>query len=112
MIGILGLVEGISIIAIVFIFSVNNLAEFFQPRILIYMIAGLIALALMTFQTNEIVNAFRHFIISLLNEDLYARKDKEEILRIAKIRYRDDPFALEKALESINSPFLKTGVQL
>lgn len=112
MFSILGVLEGLVVIGVVFLLSTKDASGFYQLTPIVYMTGSLIALTLMTFPVSDVFRAFKHFLISLLNEDLYARKDKDEILRVARIRYRDDPFALERALEEIKSPFLKTGVQL
>jgi chemotaxis protein MotA len=112
MYSILGVIEGLVLIFLVFFLSTNNLKPFLQLNSIFYMSGGILALCLMTFSFSEVIKAFKHFFISLMNEKLYSKHDKDEILRVARTRYRNDPFALEKSLEDIKSPFLKTGVQL
>ena len=58
------------------------------------------------------LRVFKVFLIVLRNENLYAREDMDEIVRVSRQYFQGQLTALDDELDKLKNPFLRTGVQL
>ncbi|NUN61820.1 MAG: MotA/TolQ/ExbB proton channel family protein [Burkholderiaceae bacterium] len=110
-----------SLIGIVASFVLLGMVIFFaaeDPRLYVdwpglgIVLGGTLAATFLSYPLKEVLRVFGLIATVLRNERTYIKNDIEELVRISKLWINDDLHAVEKALENVTNPFLRTGVQL
>jgi chemotaxis protein MotA len=70
------------------------------------------AATFISYPLKEVMRIFGLIGTVMRNERMYAQKDIEELVSMSKIWMSGDIQRVEKELEKVSNPFLKTGVQL
>lgn len=73
---------------------------------------GTLAATFISYPLSEVLRIFRLFTIVLRNEKLYSNDDIEELVRISRLWMSGNLVAVERELERVHNPFLRTGIQL
>lgn len=108
----IGIVASLIMLALVFFFSAADPRLFIDVPSLTLVLGGTLAATFLSYPLREVVRVFGLIATVLRNERLYAQKDIEELVHVAKLWMQDDPRLVERELLKINNPFLRTGVQM
>lgn len=108
----LGLLLGAVIVVVGALLTAENPADLFDLPSLLIVIGGTVAATLISYPLREVLRVFRVFLIVLRNENMYAREDMEEIVRVSRQYFNGQVTALEDELDKLKNPFLRAGVQL
>ncbi len=108
----IGMLAGISLLAVVLGFSAVDPLLFVDLPGLGIVLFGTLAATFISYPLREVLRIFGLLGTVLRNERLYARQDMEELVQISRLWMAGNLQAVEQALEKICNPFLKTGVQL
>lgn len=73
---------------------------------------GTLAAILISYPMAEILQAFKTAFVVLRKEAYSPQQGVDEIVAIAKLQMQGQVRELEKALDNIRSPFLRTGLQM
>ncbi|HEY0845571.1 MAG TPA: MotA/TolQ/ExbB proton channel family protein [Noviherbaspirillum sp.] len=109
---ILGLVLAALIVVVGAVFTTPDPMDLLDLPSLILVVGGTMAATLISYPLREVVKVFRVFVIVLRNEQLYAREDLNEIVRVSRKYFQGEITALDQELQHCKNPFLRTGVQL
>jgi chemotaxis protein MotA len=108
----LGMLGGVLFLGLAIYFTTDNVAVFINVPGIGIVIGGTLAATVLSYPFAEVLRVFHVFLVVLRNEHLYARDDMGEIEQIARLWFRGDLAAVEREMDNINNPFLRTGVQL
>ena len=108
----IGMIAGVLLLATVLAFSTEAPWLFLNLPGLGIVLFGTLAATFISYPMREVLRIFGLLATVMRNERLYARQDIEELIRIYRIWMSGDLKAVERALEQVANPFLKTGVQL
>lgn len=108
----IGIVGGLGLFATIFLGSVSDPWLFVNLPGLGIVIGGTLAATFISYPITEVLSIFRLIGTVLRNEKLYTEEDINELMRIARLFQSGQMPAVEKELNNVNNPFLKTGVQL
>jgi chemotaxis protein MotA len=108
----IGMVASVLLLAVVLFFAADDPRLYVDWPSLGIVLGGTMAATFLSYPLKEVVRIFGLFATVMRNEQLYTQHDIDELVQIAKIWSRDDPRAVERALEHVSNPFLRTGVQL
>ncbi|MBB5319810.1 motility protein A [Marinobacter oulmenensis] len=108
----IGMLAGIGVLASVLFWSAEDPALFVNLPGLAIVVGGTLAATFISFPLREVLRVFRLFGTVVRNEKLYTQHDIEELVRISRLWIDGDLAAVERQLESVRNPFLRSGVQL
>lgn len=108
----IGMMAGIGVLASVLFWSAEDPALFVNLPGLAIVVGGTLAATFISFPLREVLRVFRLFGTVVRNEKLYTQHDIEELVRISRLWIDGDLAAVERQLESVRNPFLRSGVQL
>tara|TARA_A100000171_G_C2114296_1_gene136910 strand:- start:542 stop:1399 length:858 start_codon:yes stop_codon:yes gene_type:complete len=108
----IGILASIVLLGVVLFFSAENPAQFVDLPGLGIVLIGTLAATFISYPLKEVMRIFGLIGTVMRNERMYAQHDIEELVSISKIWMSGDIQKVEKALEKVSNPFLKTGVQL
>lgn len=108
----IGIVGALALLASVLFFSASDPWLYVNLPGLAIVLCGTLAATFISYPLGEVLRIFRLFSIVLRNEKLYSHDDIEELVRIARLWGNANLAALERELEQVRNPFLRTGVQL
>jgi chemotaxis protein MotA len=108
----IGMVASVMLLVVVMIFAAEDPLLFIDLPGLGIVLVGTMAATFMSYPLKEVLRVFKLIQTVIRNEQLYTQKDIEELVDVSRLWIRDDPVAVEKALERVTNPFLRTGVQL
>ncbi|MVW77106.1 motility protein A [Pseudomonas xionganensis] len=108
----IGMLVGIMLLATVLLFSTEDPALFINLPGLGIVLFGTMAATFISYPLREVLRIFGLLGTVLRNERLYARKDIEELVSLSRLWMAGDLKAVERALDNVANPFLKTGAQL
>ncbi|MDO9625879.1 MAG: MotA/TolQ/ExbB proton channel family protein [Pseudomonas sp.] len=108
----IGMLTGILLLVVVLGFSAENPALFLNLPSLGIVLFGTLAATFISYPLKEVLRIFGLLGTVLRNERLYARADMEELVSVSRLWMAGDLRAVEKAMEHVANPFLKTGLQL
>ncbi|NWO08191.1 MAG: MotA/TolQ/ExbB proton channel family protein [Alteromonadaceae bacterium] len=108
----IGMVAGLAVLASVLFWSAEDPALFINLPGLAIVVGGTLAATFISFPLREVLRVFRLFGTVVRNEKLYTERDIEELVRISRLWIDGDLAAVERALETVRNPFLRSGVQL
>ena len=109
---IIGILSGLLVVVGAILLSSNNAAAFLNLPGLVLVLGGTMAATLISYPLNEVLRVFRVFIIVLRNERLYAERDIQELVEVAKLKFKGEINRADEKLSRIRNPFLRTGTQM
>lgn len=108
----IGMVASVLLMAVIVLFAADNPWVFLDGPSIAIVLGGTLAATFLSYPLREVLRVF-HLVGHVMREErLDTRQDIEELVAISKLWIQGDPVAVEKALKQVNSPFLRTGVQL
>ncbi|MFV8834977.1 MotA/TolQ/ExbB proton channel family protein [Aquisalimonas sp.] len=108
----IGMIFGIGLLAAVLLFAAEDPVAYINLPGLGIVIGGTLAATFISYPLREVVRVFGLLGIVFRNERLYTRDDMDELVQMARLWFRNDLRAVERALDRVRNPFLRTGVQL
>lgn len=108
----IGIVASIGLLAVVVLFAAKEPALFIDLPSLGIVLVGTLAATFISYPLREVTRVFGLLWTVLRNERLYTRQDLDELVQISRLWISGDLPAVEKAVEQVSNPFLRTGVQL
>ncbi|MBC7202582.1 MAG: MotA/TolQ/ExbB proton channel family protein [Pusillimonas sp.] len=108
----IGILASIVLLGVVLFFSAENPRQFIDLPGLGIVLIGTLAATFISYPLKEVMRIFGLIGTVMRNEHMYAQKDIEELVSMSRIWMSGDIQKVEKALEKVSNPFLKTGVQL
>jgi chemotaxis protein MotA len=108
----IGMVASVLLLVVVIFFAADDPLLFIDLPGLGIVLVGTLAATFMSYPLKEVLRVFKLIKTVIRNEHLYTQKDIEELVDVSRLWIRDDPVAVEKALQRVTNPFLRTGVQL
>ena len=108
----IGMVASVVLLAVVLFFSADNPLLFIDLPSLAIVLGGTLAATFLSYPLTEVLRVFGLIRTVMRNERMYTQKDLDELVQVSKLWIQDDPRAVERALQKVTNPFLRTGVQL
>jgi chemotaxis protein MotA len=108
----IGIGASLMMLAVVFFSSASDPRLFFNWPSLALVLGGTLAATFLSYPLKEVFRVFGLIATVFRNEHLYAQKDIEELVHVAKLWTQDDPRLVERELVKIKNPYLRTGVQM
>ena len=108
----IGIVARILLLAVVLLFAAKDPSLYIDLPSLGIVLGGTLAATFISYPLREVTRVFRLLHTVLRNERLYTRQDMEELVRVYRLWLDGQLPAVEKALENVHNPFLRTGMQL
>lgn len=108
----IGIVASVLLLGVVLFFSAEDPTLFLDIPSLAIVLVGTLAATFISYPLSEVVRIFGLIRIVVRREHLHTSSDIEELVAISRTWTTGDIRAVEKALENVSNPFLKTGVQL
>ena len=108
----IGIAGGLALFVTIFLGAVSDPWLFINLPGLGIVIGGTLAATFISYPITEVLSIFRLITTVLRNEKLYTEEDINELIRIARLFQSGQMPAVEKELDNVNNPFLRTGVQL
>lgn len=108
----IGIVSSVLLLVIVIFFAAGDPRLYVDFPSLGIVFGGTLAATFMSYPLTEVRRVFGLIATVMRNEHTYLQDDIEELVRISKLWINDDLRAVEKALENVANPYLRTGVQL
>ncbi len=108
----IGIVASFVLLGIVIFFAAEDPRLYVDWPSLGIVLGGTLAATFLSYPLKEVLRVFGLIATVLRNERTYVKNDIEELVRISRLWINDDLRAVEKALENVTNPFLRTGVQL
>ncbi|WP_144392237.1 motility protein A [Pleionea sediminis] len=109
---ILGIIIGVAIITFVVLISAIDPMSFLNVPGIIIVLGGTLAATMVSYPGKEFFRIFKLIRLVLYDNEVSAKEQIVEIEQLARQWFRDDVRGIERAIESIDNKFLKTGVQL
>ena len=106
------MIGGMLLLGGIIAFSSQDLAVFLNPAGIAIVVGGTLAATLMSYPLHEVLHVWRVFILVLRNERFHFREDMDEIVAVAKLWFNGNLAAVQRKLDTIRNPYLRTGVQL
>lgn len=109
---VIGMVGGMVLILLSILLTAQDASAFLNLPGLVVVLGGTLAATLLSYPLKEVLRVFRTFHVVLRNERLYAEEDQHELVMVARHWFQGDLVAVEKELDKIKNPFLRTGIQM
>ncbi len=108
----IGMLAGLSMLGLVLVFAAEEPTAFLNLPGLALVLGGTLAATFISYPLREVLRVFGLFRTVLRNEQLYTQRDIEELIAISRLWMKGDVRAVEQALNRVQNPYLRTGVQL
>ncbi|NDP61700.1 MotA/TolQ/ExbB proton channel family protein [Polaromonas sp.] len=108
----IGMLASVLLLAIVLFFSADDPRMYVDWPSLGIVLGGTLAATFLSYPLKEVFRVFSLMATVMRNERMYTQNDIEELVQISKLWINGDLHAVERALENVTNPFLRTGVQL
>lgn len=108
----IGMLGALVLLATVLFFSASDPMLYVNLPGIGIVLFGTLAATFISYPLSEVLRIFRLFGIILRNEKLYSNDDIEELVRISRLWMSGNLAAVEREMEKVRNPFLRTGVQL
>src|SRR5690606_22404912 len=108
----IGMLASIALLSVVMLFAAEDPALFIDLPSLGIVLVGTLAATFISYPLREVARVFGLLHTVLRNERLYIRQDLDELVQISRLWIEGELPAVERALEKVSNPFLRTGVQL
>ncbi|SDL07107.1 chemotaxis protein MotA [Modicisalibacter muralis] len=108
----IGIVASVLLLACVLLLSADTPTTFINLPGLAIVVAGTLAATFISYPLREVVRVVRLVGVVFRREDSYVEEDVRELVAMARLWFKADIRAVEKALAQTRNSFLRTGVQL
>lgn len=108
----IGMVAGLAVLASVLLWSAQDPMLFLNLPGLAIVIGGTLAATFISFPLKEVLRVFKLLGTVVRNEKLYTQQDIDELVRISRLWIDGKLPQVERELEHVRNPFLRSGVQL
>src|SRR5690554_3854354 len=108
----IGMVAGLAVLASVLLWSAHDPMLFLNLPGLAIVIGGTLAATFISFPLKEVLRVFKLLGTVVRNEKLYTQQDIDELVRISRLWIDGKLPQVERELEHVRNPFLRSGVQL
>lgn len=108
----IGIVASVLLLGCVLLLSADTAMSFINLPGLAIVVAGTLAATFISYPLREVVRVVRLVGVVFRREDSYLEGDVRELVAMARLWFKGDIRAVEKALDKACNPFLRTGVQL
>jgi len=108
----LGMFFGLVVIIGAIALTVDQAADFLNPIGLLLVLGGTIAATLISYPLHEIIRVFKVIGVVLVNERLYAERDINELVEVARLKFKGQINQADEKREQIQNPFLRAGMQM
>ena len=108
----IGMVASVLLLAVMLFFAADNPRLYVDWPSLGIVLGGTMAATFLSYPLKEVFRVFRLIATVTRNERLHTQNDIEELVLISTLWINGDLKAVERALENVTNPFLRTGVQL
>lgn len=108
----IGILASLLVLASVLFLSTQDPWLFINPPGIAIVLGGTIAATFISYPLREIVRIFSLFGTVMRNEKLYIQQDIEELVGISRLYIAGNLPAVERQLDRVRNPYLRTGVQL
>lgn len=108
----IGMVAGLAVLASVLLWSAQDPMLFLNLPGLAIVIGGTLAATFISFPLREVLRVFKLLGTVVRNEKLYTQQDIDELVRISRLWIDGKLPQVERELEHVGNPFLRSGVQL
>ena len=108
----IGMLASVLLLAIVLFFAADDARMYVDWPSLGIVLGGTLAATFLSYPLKEVFRVFSLMATVMRNERMYTHNDIDELVRISKLWINGDLHAVERALENVTNPFLRTGVQL
>lgn len=108
----IGMVASCLLLAGVLLFTADSPDSFLNLPGLAIVLTGTLAATFISYPLREVVRVVRLVGLVFRREDTYVRDDIKELVDMARLWFKGDVHAVERALEDTRNPFLRTGIQL
>lgn len=108
----IGIVASVLLLACVVLLSADTAMSFINLPGLAIVVAGTLAATFISYPLREVVRVVRLVGVVFRREDSYLEEDVRELVAMARLWFKGDIRAVERALDQARNPFLRTGVQL
>lgn len=108
----IGMLGSVVLLGVVLFFAADDPLLYLDLPALGIVLGGTLAATFLSYPLREVVRVIGLLKTVIRNERLYTQKDIDELVHISKLWMQDDPRAVERALQQVTNPFLRTGVQL
>ncbi|MBZ9556534.1 MULTISPECIES: MotA/TolQ/ExbB proton channel family protein [Modicisalibacter] len=108
----IGMVASCLLLACVLLFTAESPDSFINLPGLAIVLTGTLAATFISYPLREVVRVVRLVGLVFRREDTYVRDDIQELVDMARLWFKGDVRAVERALETTRNPFLRTGIQL
>nr|WP_297457551.1 MotA/TolQ/ExbB proton channel family protein [uncultured Halomonas sp.] len=109
---VIGIVASVLLLACVLLLSADTAMSFINLPGMAIVIAGTLAATFISYPLREVMRVVRVVGVVFRREDSYVEDDIAELVGMARLWFKGDIRAVEKALAQTRNPFLRTGVQL
>lgn len=108
----LGMFFGLVVIIGAVALTADQVGDFLNPIGLLLVVGGTFAATLISYPLHEIIRVFRVFGVVLVNERLYAERDINELVEVARLKFKGQINQADEKREQIQNPFLRAGMQM
>ncbi len=108
----IGMFSGLLLLAVVLFYAAEDPRLFIDLPGLGIVLLGTMAATFISYPLREVLRIFGLIGTVLRNERLYASKDIEELVSISRLWMSGNLPAVEREMDAVANPFLKTGLQL
>ncbi|TVP88702.1 MAG: chemotaxis protein MotA [Pseudomonadaceae bacterium] len=108
----IGIIASLLVLASVLFMSAQDPWLFVNLPGLAIVLGGTIAATFISYPLSEIVRIFSLFRTVLRNEKLYTQHDIDELVKISRLYMDGNLPAVERELDKVSNPYLRSGVQL
>ena len=108
----IGIVLGVISVVVGMIVKGANVAVLINPAAAIIIFVGVIAAVVISFPSSDIKRIPKIFGILLKNEEYDVKKTINSIVDMANQARRDGLLSLENAIQNLEEPFLKKGLEM
>jgi len=108
----IGIFASILLLATVLFFTAESPQSFLNLPGLGIVFAGTLAATFISYPLREVLRVVGLVGVVFRRENTYTRDDIKELVDMARLWFKGDVRAVEKALDQTRNPFLRSGIQL
>ena len=108
---IIGMVGGVVILVLAIVLTAADAHQFLNLPGMLIVVGGTMAATFVSYPLREVTRLARVIGIVLRNERLYAEEDIRELVHVSRLWFQYDLESVERHLNRISNPFLRTGIQ-
>ncbi|MGB8712017.1 MAG: chemotaxis protein MotA, partial [Onishia taeanensis] len=108
----IGIAASLMMLASVLLLSAQAPSSFINLPGLAIVLTGTLAATFISYPLREVVRVVRLVGLVFRRENSRVEEDLQELVGLAKLWFSGDVRGVEKRLDSLRNPFMRTGIQL